>query len=144
MKQKLFTAGYEGETIDSFLAKLLQAEINLVLDVRFNAVSRKKGFSKNHLQHACEKIGIVYAHLPDLGIPSSLRKSLRNSEDYRRLFTWYAECLRKGLPACDQAEKLVQLHRTVLLCFEHDINRCHRSKLADVIARRTGMAIVHL
>ena len=45
----LYTAGYEGLTIDAFIARLKQAGIDRVLDVREYPLSRKKGFSKKCL-----------------------------------------------------------------------------------------------
>ncbi len=49
MKQTIATIGYEGSTIEDFVAALRHASINVLIDVRELPLSRKKGFSKNQL-----------------------------------------------------------------------------------------------
>lgn len=48
----LWSAGYEGRDIDSFVASLLDSRIGVVADVRLTPISRKKGFSKTRLGQA--------------------------------------------------------------------------------------------
>ncbi|MGW2749724.1 helix-turn-helix domain-containing protein [Streptomyces sp. NPDC001273] len=45
----LWSAGYEGRDIDSFVASLVGSRINVVADVRLTPISRKKGSSKTRL-----------------------------------------------------------------------------------------------
>jgi uncharacterized protein (DUF488 family) len=45
----LFTIGYEGKTQDEMLAELEAARVELVIDVRAVAASRRPGFSKTAL-----------------------------------------------------------------------------------------------
>jgi len=141
----LYTAGYQGETAESFLTKIRSVGVKLLLDVRENPISRKSGFSKTALKDLCEANGIAYAHLPALGVPSQFRKSLRTAEDYFRVLDQYE---RKLLPqaseARNQAARLVRKERTVLLCFERDVHCCHRGRLARVLSAETGIPVVHL
>ncbi len=53
-----YTAGYEGESIEAFLQKLLKAGIDRIVDVRNNPVSRKYGFSKGTLDSLCTNLDI--------------------------------------------------------------------------------------
>ena len=46
----LFTIGYEGISIDSYLNSLIAQDIAALVDVRNNPISRKCGFSKSQLQ----------------------------------------------------------------------------------------------
>lgn len=68
--KSLMTIGYEGSTIDDFVATLEVARVRVLVDVRAVTVSRKKGFSKNGLAARLEKHGIRYVHAKDLGDPS--------------------------------------------------------------------------
>src|SRR5690606_25501465 len=43
----LFTIGYEGRTQEEYLALLGEAGVTLLVDVRRNPISRKKGFSRS-------------------------------------------------------------------------------------------------
>ena len=90
----VFTIGYEGKSIDQFIHELSENKIHVLIDVRRNAFSRKKGFSKSRLTDHLKEAGIEYVHIPELGIESKRRKNLHNDEDYRRLFREYSNELQ--------------------------------------------------
>lgn len=78
----LFTIGYEGINVEEYFNKLIQNDVKVLIDVRNFSRSMKFGFSKNQLKKICEGTGIVYIHLPRLGIESDYRKNLKKQEDY--------------------------------------------------------------
>jgi uncharacterized protein (DUF488 family) len=47
--RQLSTIGYEGVSIDAFIATLKAAKVTLLLDVRELPISRRRGFSKTAL-----------------------------------------------------------------------------------------------
>ena len=53
----LFTVGYEGRSIDHYLNLLIENNIKLLCDVRYNPISMKYGFSKNQLDKHCKSLG---------------------------------------------------------------------------------------
>jgi hypothetical protein len=55
---ELLTVGYEGSTIDAVARELLAARVDLLIDVRALAFSRKPGFSKRQLAAALDERGI--------------------------------------------------------------------------------------
>lgn len=59
--------GYEGRDAEQFVRDLDSADIAVVVDVRLNPISRKKGFSKRTLAEHLAAAGIGYEHLPALG-----------------------------------------------------------------------------
>ncbi len=130
----LSAIGYEGDTIDSFLNKLIQGNVDVLVDVRKNAFSMKTHFRKQALEHALEKSGIGYLHLPALGIDSDKRQNLDTPADYKRLFEEY----RAELPAKEnELNQLLELSKTkrlALMCFERDPQSCHRGVLAEKMA----------
>ena len=132
--------GYEGKTIDGFLNELIQNKIALLVDVRKNAFSMKKGFSKSQLEKFLGKASIGYLHVPELGIESEKRKNLESAEDYKELFKDY----RASLPG--RKEKIVELQalgekqRIALMCFEADKDFCHRGVLSDFL----NQEVVHI
>ena len=123
--------GYEGDTIDGFLNKLIQGNVDVLVDVRKNAFSMKTHFRKQALAHALEKSGIGYLHEPALGIDSEKRQGLETPADYKRLFAEY----RAGLPAkAEELNRLLEMcqgKRLALMCFERDPQSCHRGVLAE-------------
>jgi len=62
---RIFTIGYEGTTMDEFLAALKAAGVERLIDVRALPLSRRPGFSKSPLRAALEEVGIKYVHLKD-------------------------------------------------------------------------------
>ena len=72
---KLATIGYENDTQPQMIARLKDAGVETVIDVRAVASSRKAGFSKSLLAASLAEAGIGYYHLRDLGTRSILRAS---------------------------------------------------------------------
>lgn len=129
---KLLSVGYEGLSIDEFCSVVKAAKVDVVCDVRKNAISRKKGFSKNKLKEALEKVQVGYVHLPSLGIPSETRKKARTERDWEKMLNEYEA--RLSSPDWDPIMHLVaEGQRVALLCFEKDAETCHRTRLAHRI-----------
>ena len=131
----LYTIGYEGISLESYLNKLIKKNIKVLCDVRKNALSMKFGFSKNQLKNACEGVGILYYHLPDVGIDSDQRQELSTQADYDRLFDKYvSSTLPYTMGTQTFILQLLQEYSSVALtCFEAQSCQCHRSHLAKAI-----------
>ena len=145
---RLFTLGYEGQSLEQFLNKLIGQSVAVLCDVRRNPVSMKYGFSKRQLQHACDGLGINYVHMPELGIDSHKRKHLHSRSDYDTLFRDYTDTtLRENDAALDSIVRLVSDNKRVALtCFEADASYCHRGCVANALLAKSdfGHRVVHL
>ncbi len=133
----LFTIGYEGDSIDGYLNRLLANNVRLLCDVRRNPLSRKAGFSGKQLASYCGKVGIEYRHLPELGIPRHRRQELNTQADYDALFAVYRhEDLPTMRPAIQELGQLLdEYERIALTCFEKEHQCCHRHCVADELKR---------
>lgn len=144
----LFTLGYEGLTIDSYLHILISNNISIIIDVRKNPLSMKYGFSKNLLKGFLGKTGIEYLHLPELGVPSEFRQNLKSQMSYKRLFEQYVvDILPKQTAKLEQIrDMLEQKKRVALTCFENDYHYCHRHKITEYLDSISDFhtRIVHL
>lgn len=136
-EKALFTIGYEGDSIDSYLDRMIQNNVRLLCDVRRNPLSRKAGFSREQLANYCAKVGIEYRHLPELGIPGHRRQELLTQKDYDALFDVYRrEDLPSMLPAIRNLGQLLdEYQRIALTCFEKEHQCCHRHCVADEMKR---------
>jgi uncharacterized protein (DUF488 family) len=74
---KLATIGYETDTQAGMIARLKAADVELVVDVRAVASSRKAGFSKTLLGNSLKAEGVDYLHLRPLGTPKAGRDAAR-------------------------------------------------------------------
>lgn len=144
---KLFTVGYEGQSIEDFVAFLKQSGVRQIADVRKNPVSRKKGFSKNRLAEALAKAGIAYAHFPGLGVPREWRNRAKDKTITReKMFRDYE---KKILPletdALKEVAHLAKEKPTALLCFEADAHDCHRHEVSEALKKKSrGLKVVDL
>jgi uncharacterized protein (DUF488 family) len=144
-KIAVHTIGYEDMSIDGFLDALIAYGIRAILDVRANPISRKYGFAKKLLSARCNNIGVIYKHLPELGVPSSERKSLGTRDSYETLFTKYEVTTRTTKSSSlAAAAQIIKQSPTALLCFEREPSQCHRSILARLLAPLAALPINHL
>jgi uncharacterized phage-associated protein len=137
----VYTIGYEGMSIDEFLAVLLRKGIRRIIDTRNSPLSRKYGFSAETLQRRCEEFGVEYCGFPQLGIPSTVRHRATGEESlwgyYRRTVISKSDSVLAIVSsACLEAP-------SALLCFESDPRECHRHILAGSISDRTDLPIIH-
>lgn len=143
-----FTIGYEGLSIDAYLNLLIANNITTLVDVRKNSISMKYGFSKKKLLDYTKLVGINYIHIPDLGIPSNLRKDLKNEASYQELFDYYfSQILPEHLEALERLKKIASTDgRVAITCFEADHHFCHRHKVAEYLENEPDFStpIIHL
>ena len=125
---------------------LAQAQIDLVVDVRAVAASRRPGFSKRQLSAALDEAGIGYLHLQKLGTPKEGRLAARAGQ-LDTLFRIYEAHLATA-PAREELDELAELlrssRRLCLLCYERDPDHCDRKHVAALMKERTGVAVQHL
>ena len=78
MKRVLSTIGYEQATQAAVIEKLKSAGVEVLIDVRAVAASRRAGFSKTILANSLAEHGIDYVHLRALGTPKAGREAARH------------------------------------------------------------------
>ncbi len=145
IKGVVYTIGYEGKTIKQFIAKLKFLSIDQLVDVREIALSRKNGFAKTALKRELEANGIVYKHLPELGSPREIRHKLHADGNYDEFFKEYSKYLDTEEPqkALVKLGELAHMRRTVIMCFEYHVDRCHRKIIKERLTA-DGFGVVDL
>ena len=145
-KSPLFTIGYEQATSSAVLDELADAKVELLIDVRAVASSRRPGFSKRQLAAGLDAQGIGYLHLRGLGTPKEGRLAARGG-DFKALQRIFEKHLKtpQAKEEMDELTSIVQSGRRVcLLCYERDAAHCHRRRVAEVVCERTGAKAEHL
>jgi uncharacterized protein (DUF488 family) len=139
----LFTIGYEQAKPAAVLKELQDAKIELVVDTRAVAASRRPGFSKRQLAASLDEAGIAYLHLQKLGTPAEGRTAAR-AGDTKTLWRIYDKHIKKPEAQAELAE-LVDLlksgKRIALLCYCRDPKACHRSRIVANVAERTPVKV---
>lgn len=129
--------GYEGMTLDAFIARLRIRSIQTLVDVRLNAISRKRGFSKRALAEALGEAGIAYLHLPALGNERDNRAGYGELESdlaYEARDRFREELQSDtGMAALREVADLAQVGAVVLFCFEQAEQHCHREQVLEQV-----------
>lgn len=143
---QIATIGYEAATVPGLLEALRRTGIDLVVDVRAVASSRRPGFAKTRLAANLAEGGIEYLHLRGLGTPAEGRAAARAGR-YEELRQIYGEHLSTP-EAQDDLETLAELVRdgrqVCLLCLEADPAHCHRSMVAAALGAMMPLEVTHL
>lgn len=139
------TIGYEGATLDDFVATLTANRIGILVDIRDRAQSRRKGFSKSALSSAVQAHGIGYVHLRALGDPKPGREAAR-AGNWNLFLSIYNVVLESpaAIAALKEAAHLSEANSICLMCFEKDYKDCHRNIVADIVAKALDKKPVHL
>jgi uncharacterized protein (DUF488 family) len=132
----LFTIGYEKNEPPAFLKLLKKHRVEMVVDVRDLPLSRKKGFSKNHLEAFLKESGIEYHHAKALGAPKELRHQLIATGMWHDYVKGFNLVLAQRGAEIDELIARSQEKRICLLCFERDPAVCHRSLIAKEVEKR--------
>jgi uncharacterized protein (DUF488 family) len=148
--------GFDGE---SFLRRLRQADVRLLIDVRQRRGVRGPEYAwanSLRLQAALTRAGIAYEHHRELAPTTELRR-LQYAEDDRRgvgkrsrreLAAEYTR--RYTTEVLDRADltpivsALPGDGTAALLCVERDPEACHRSLIARRLAERHRVTIEHV
>lgn len=140
---RIFTIGYEATTMAEFLAALVRAGVERVIDVRALPLSRRPGFSKSSLAASLREAGIDYVHLKALGTPKRGRDAAKKG-DVATLEAVYEGqlALPEAQAAAAQMRALAAERPSALLCFERDPCHCHRTLL--LAAEGEGAEVVDL
>jgi uncharacterized protein (DUF488 family) len=156
---RMVTIGVYGFDGESFLQRLQEADVRLLLDVRQRRGVRGPEYAwanSLRLQAALAHARIAYEHHPELAPTTELRE-LQYAEDdrqgvgkrsrrelaaeYTRRYT--TEVLDKAdLGAIVSA--LPSRGTAALLCVERDPEACHRSLIAQRLVEQHAVAIEHL
>jgi uncharacterized protein (DUF488 family) len=144
--QSLATIGYQGATPDSFRRALQDARIELLVDIRAVASSRRPGFSKSKLAASVEDVGIDYLHLRALGTPADGRAAARagHHAEMRTIFLAHMATPDAQTALEDLAQIIRSGRRVCLLCFEADPAHCHRNIVASMLGDMIPLEIAHL
>ena len=134
----LFTIGYEQAKPAAVLKELKDARVDILVDTRAVAASRRPGFSKRQLAASLDEAGIAYVHLQKLDTPAEGRQAAR-SGDLGKLWKIYDR--HAGTPdareALDELMALIKSRKTVaLLCYCRDPKTCHRSRIVAMAKKR--------
>ena len=129
-----------------FLDALREDGVQLLVDVRAVASSRRPGFAKTRLAANLADAGIDYLHLRGLGTPADGRAAARagRHDELRRVFLAHLATPEAQAELAALADLVRSDRRVCLLCFEADPAHCHRSMVAAALGEVMPLQVAHL
>ncbi|GID92140.1 DUF488 family protein [Amorphoplanes digitatis] len=153
------TIGVYGFDAESFLRRLRDADVRLLLDVRQRRGVRGPEYAwanSARLQAALAEAGIAYQHHPELAPTTDLRRIQYDEDDRQGVGKRSRHGLADGYARRYTAEILDKADLTpivsalpdggaaALFCVERDPEACHRSLIAGRLVERHGLGVAHL
>jgi uncharacterized protein (DUF488 family) len=158
-ERKLATIGVYGFDGETFVQRLKDEDVRLLLDVRQRRGVRGSQYAwanSLRLQAAVAQVGIAYQHRLELAPTTELRQ-LQYAEDARQgvgkrnrreLAAEYTKRYTLEILDCADFEPIMAALPddgvAALLCVERDPEACHRSLIAKRLAERCSVEVEHL
>jgi uncharacterized protein (DUF488 family) len=138
----LATIGYASAPLAEVIQTLKAAGVEVLIDVRAVAASRRAGFSKGLLSASLKNAGVDYVHLRELGTPKPGRMAARAGRigEMREIFSAHMEEPGAQLQLA-QAVEIATGRKAALLCYCDEHAKCHRAIVADRMVEAGGFRI---
>jgi uncharacterized protein (DUF488 family) len=138
-KPSIFTVGHSTRSVDEFI-ELLQAHcVREVVDVRTVPKSRHNPqFNEEDLKQSLKQKHIRYKHLKKLGGLRHTKKDSINLGWHNTSFRGFADYMATSefSDGLETLIKIASLRETTIMCAEAVPWRCHRSLIADALAKK--------
>jgi uncharacterized protein (DUF488 family) len=143
--RKLATIGYELAPQAKVIEALKGAGVEVLIDVRAVAASRRAGFSKGVLSASVEDAGIEYLHLRELGTPKPGRMAARagRTGEMRAIFAAHMAEPAAQLQLA-QAVEIAKHRKVALLCYCAEASKCHRAIVAERMCEAVDFEVENL
>lgn len=143
--QTLATIGYESAPQARVIEALKVAGVEVLIDVRAVAASRRAGFSKSLLAASLKDAGIDYVHLRALGTPKEGRIAARRGRtaEMREIFEAHLAEPQAQVELV-QAIEIARARKSALLCYEADHRGCHRAIVVERMQQAAPFAVENL
>lgn len=144
----IYTAGFAEWTAEAFFRRLKNEGVTRLLDVRLRPTSQLSGFAKQRdlKFFLAEIVGAEYRHLPQLAPTAELLDLYRTKQ-----LSWdeYASEFNALMASRSIETSLDRFHfsgRPLLLCSEHDSDKCHRRLVVEYLEIHWGNLgdVIHL
>ncbi len=129
-----YTVGYAGRTANDVVERVKAVGGRSIVDIRFTPISMyKPELSKTNFQRIVEAGGLLYLHLPRLGVPRHIRAKALSTGNRQVIWDWYESWV---IPLfCKNLNWFMNIgeHPLAFMCVETDPGECHRHLLFNAL-----------
>lgn len=144
---EIYTIGFTQTTAERFFARLRNAGVERLLDVRLNNTSQLAGFAKaQDLPYfAGELVGATYEHQPLLAPTQDILDAYKKRKGDWAVYETTFLALMEHRRIHEVLSPASFEKRTALLCSEATAEHCHRRLVVEFLAARwSDVEIAHL
>ena len=143
----LYTIGYKGKPLSTFIGQLREAGVDAVIDIRLRNTSHLASYTKrDDLAFLLrDGFGIAYEHHPELAPTHEIMDSYREDGDWAAYESRFLPLIVERAAEEIGREILARYGAPCLLCAEPAADLCHRRLVAEYWAEHNpDLTIVHL
>lgn len=143
----IHTIGYTKKSLEEFIRRLQEADVEAVIDVRLRNTSQLAGFSKrDDLAFLLRKgFGIEYEHKPELAPTPDILEAYKAGGEWEAYEESFRQLLDEREAEDAGRDVLSRFQRPCLLCSEPDADQCHRRLVAEWWKKHLpSITIIHL
>jgi uncharacterized protein (DUF488 family) len=159
MKPKIVTIGVYGFAPETFFAALQDHGVDLFCDVRQRRGLRGREYSfanSVRLQRRLGEMGLAYIHRKDLAPTPEVRlkqqaadkdSGVKKRARYHLSPAFkeaYEQAVLANFDAAAYLDEVKPAKAVALFCVEREPEACHRSLVADYLARSLGLEVTHI
>lgn len=144
MHKTLYTIGYSGFSIDSFISTLQMQSINVIIDVRSNPYSSHfTAYNKEQLKQVLSSNGIYYRNYAKEFGAQQTNRGFYTPHGYLNFEVFSnSDLFGDGYRKIEDGIK--QQFTFALMCAEKDPIDCHRSIMISKTFKDNGYDVLHL
>jgi uncharacterized protein (DUF488 family) len=143
----IYTIGYTKKSLEEFIRRLQEADVEAVIDVRLRNTSQLAGFAKrDDLAFLLrEGYGIEYEHKPELAPTEQILEAYKAGGEWEAYEQSFRRLLDEREAEDAGRDVLSRFQRPCLLCSEPDADQCHRRLVAEWWKKHLpSITIIHL
>jgi len=143
----IHTIGYTKKSLEEFIRRLQEADVDAVIDVRLRNTSQLAGFSKrDDLAFLLRNgFGIEYEHKPELAPTPDILEAYKAGGEWEAYEESFRQLLDEREAEDAGRDVLSRFQRPCLLCSEPDADQCHRRLVAEWWKKHLpSITIIHL
>jgi len=143
----IYTIGYKGKSLETFVNQLRAAGIDAVIDIRLRNTSHLAGYTKrDDLAFLLQAgFGIAYEHHPELAPTLEIREAYLADKNWAAYEAQFLPLLRERRAEAVGKDILTRYRSPCLLCAEPTADHCHRRLVAEHwAAHLPDVTVIHL
>jgi len=140
----LYTIGYQRKSFKEFLQCIIDNNISVLIDIRYNPDSRRRNFSKSFLETYLPKKNITYVHYKELGAPTSKRHEAKTTNNHNLVLQKWKRIIKNKIDILNGLKRQFDSDIICFMCYEKEVSQCHRLIVSDQFAVMHNYKVIHL